>query len=437
MSKDFTPCVIIPGIGQSKLELLDENGKKVKMAWQLDVDTDSIVKQLKLPLIRSIILRGDFGLSKKMASIVADIVDPVVTKDDGTMKNPVHVVDYPQSLAECTEDEKNYIYHMVPMQRLSKIIGEENMYFFAYNSFGEPYETAAMLNDFIQKIKKERNCDKVNIVPVSLGGAVSVAYFDLFGKQNDVKRVMYFVAALQGTPVISDLMKLNINSEKALSLIEFLFPSKIAELLGKILALLPKKVSNKLMFSAIEAILEAAIIRCPSLWSTIPPTEYEALAKKYLTDSKFAVLKEKTDKFYKAQKSFPESFKQLKAQGVDFFAIVGYNLQLLPIVATDTVSSDAMINVTSASLGATVAPLGATLQTEADGDFISPDRMIDASTSLMPDRVWYFKNQQHDNTAYNDTALDVATRVLSDDSFTSVYSDPSLPRYGNMQDNRK
>ena len=116
---------------------------------------------------------------------------------------------------------------------------------------------------------------------------------------------------------------------------------------------------------------------------------------------------------------------QLKSEGVDFFAVVGYNLQLLPIAAADTASSDSMINVESASMGATAAPLGQKLGKEPDGTFISPDG------------VWYFRNQQHDNTAYNDTALEIASRVLSDDSFTSVYSDKSLPRYGNAQDNRK
>ncbi len=437
MSDKYTPCVIIPGIGQSKVELVDENGKKIKMAWQLDVDTDAIVKELKLPLARSILLRNDLGLSAKMKDIISEVVEPIKTNNDGTMKNHVRVVDYPQSLADCTEDERNYIYRMVPTQKLTEIIGEDHMYFFAYNSFGEPYETAGMLNDFIQQVKKEHNCDKVNIIPVSLGGAVSVAYFDAYGSQNDIDRVLYFVAALQGTPVISDLMSMNIKPEQALSLVEFLFPRKVAEMLGKLLSLLPEKVSSKLMFSAVEGILEHAILTCPSLWSTIPPTEYEKLAAKLLSDKKYSVLKEKTDRFYKAQKSFPEYIRTLEAQGTKFFGIVGYNLQLLPIVKTDTVSSDGMINTASASMGATVAQLGKKLDKAPDGDYISPDGTLDASTSLWKDTVWYFRDQQHDATAYNDTALAVSARVLSDESFTSVYSDPKLPRFGVVQDNRK
>ncbi|MDY5934191.1 MAG: hypothetical protein SPJ31_02715, partial [Oscillospiraceae bacterium] len=108
MEQKYTPCIIIPGIGQSKIELLDGNGKKLKMAWQLEIDTDSIVKKLKYPFIRSVILRSDLGLSNKMASIVSEIVDPIATNDDGTMKNPIRVVGYPQSIADCTQDERNY-----------------------------------------------------------------------------------------------------------------------------------------------------------------------------------------------------------------------------------------------------------------------------------------------------------------------------------------
>lgn len=437
MASNYTPCIIVPGIGQSKVELLDGNGKKIKMAWQLDVDTDAVISELKFPLIRSIILRADLGLSKRMKALIGDIVEPIKTNIDGTMKNNVRVVDYPQSLADCTEGERNYIYRMVPTQKLSNIIGEKNMYFFAYNSFGEPYETARLLNDFIQKIKKEHNCDKVNLIPVSLGGAVSIAYFDAYGKQNDINRVLYFVAALQGTPVISDLMSLNINADRVLSLVEFLFPRKVAQMLAKILRLLPKNVGNKLMLSAVEGILENTIITCPSLWSTIPPTEYETLSKKLIIDKKYAVLKEKTDKFYKAQRNFPDYIKTLEAQGTKFFGIVGYNLQLLPIVKSDTVSSDGMINTASASMGATTAPLGEKLDKQADDDFISPDSTLDASTSLWPDRVWYFKDQEHDATAYNDTALDIAAHVMSDESFDSVYADPKLPRFGVASDNRK
>ena len=39
----YTPCIILPGIGQSKVELLDKKGEKIKMAWPLDVNGDELM----------------------------------------------------------------------------------------------------------------------------------------------------------------------------------------------------------------------------------------------------------------------------------------------------------------------------------------------------------------------------------------------------------
>ena len=67
----------------------------------------------------------------------------------------------------------------------------------------------------------------------------------------------------------------------------------------------------------------------------------------------------------------------------------------------------------------------------------APDRTVDASKGFLPDTTWYFKDQFHDATAYNDTALEIAKRVLSDDDFKDIFSDAALPQFGVAQDNRR
>ena len=47
-----TPCIVLPGIGQSKVELLDKKGEKVKMAWPLDVNGDALLGSLKGSLMK-------------------------------------------------------------------------------------------------------------------------------------------------------------------------------------------------------------------------------------------------------------------------------------------------------------------------------------------------------------------------------------------------
>lgn len=432
----YTPCIILPGIGQSKVEMVDKNGQKIKMAWPLDINGEELFGKLKAPLMKMMLFRKDGGFSDKVASVVKEAIDPIAVNTDGAMKNRIKVVSYPYSLAKCTADERRYIYKMVPLQKLSAVIGEENLYFFAYNSFGQPYETAEELDKFIQQVKEETGSDKVNLVPVSLGGALSTAYFDAYGYKNDVKRVMYFVAALQGSRLIGDIVAKNIDTSSILPIVEIFGSKSAAEKLGGMLGMLPEGVEQNIVAKLLDALLETTIINCPSMWSIIPPEMYPELADRYLSDKKLSVVREKADRYYNAQKNIREMITERMNNGTEFFAICGYNLQLVPISNSKQLCSDTIINTSSCSLGATTADLGTTLES-GDEKYMSPDRTVDASTGFLKDRTWYFKDQQHDNTAYNDTALEIAKRVLSDDGFTDVWSDEDLPQFGVASDNRK
>ena len=263
----FTPCVILPGIGQSKVELVDGDGKKIMMAWPLDVEGEDLLNELKAPLAKMMLFRRDAGFSDKVKSMITKIVDPITSLPDGTMKNTLRVVSYPRSLAECEADEKRYIYKMVPLQMLSERIGEENLFFFAYNSFGDTYETAAELSDFIDMVKAKTGSDKVNLVPVSLGGALSTAYFELFRHKKDVKRVMYFVAALGGSHLIADIMEMNVQTDKGVSMIEMLMDGETANKVGGFLKLLPAGVFETTVEKVLDAINSAVLSNSLSMFS--------------------------------------------------------------------------------------------------------------------------------------------------------------------------
>ena len=435
----YTPCIVLPGIGQSKVELVDKNGDKIKMAWPLDVDGEELMGKLKGPLMKMMLFRRDAGFSDKVASVVAEATDPVAVNPDGTMKNNVRVVTYPYSLAKCSEDEKRFIYKMVPMQKLTAVIGEENLYFFAFNSFGEPYKTARALDAFIQQVKEETGSEKVNLVPVSLGGALATAYFDAYGSKNDVKRVLYFVAALEGTHLIADVMEKRLKSDDPLGLLELFAGKDTVEKLRGLTAMLPAGVLDDTMDKALDVLLHNTICNSGMLWATVPPDRYEALAIRHLSDKKHAALRAMTDKYWNAQKNLKAMIAERQANGTAFFAITGYNLPLLKVVASDTLTSDGIINTSSCTLGATTKPLGEhyTEAEAAENMYISPDRTVDASTGFLKDTTWYFKDQYHDATAYNDTALEIAKRVLSDDDFKDIYSDPALPQFGEASDNRQ
>ncbi len=442
----YTPCVILPGIGQSKVEMVNNSGEKIKMAWPIDIEGDELLDKLKGPLMKMMLFRKDAGFSDKVASIVKDIVEPIACMPDGSMKNNLRVCDYPQSLAECSADERRYIYKMVPLQKLSEVIGEENLFFFAYNSFGDTYETAKELDSFIQLVKEKTGSDKINLVPVSLGGALSIAYFELFREKHDVKRVMYFVAALDGSELIADIIAKEIKTENGLSLVEMLADEKTASTMGGFLKMMPSGVFETTVSKAIDALNETVLVNSLAMWGIIPTGRYRQLSERYLSDKKYAYLRERADRFYASRSRFPETVRELEAEGIEFFAICGYGLGLLPLITHDTLSSDGIIQISSTSLGALSAPLGEKLTVfpeenrvckDSSHNHLSPDGSVDASYGLWPETTWYFASQGHDAMAYNDTALSIAARVLWDDSFTDIYSDAQFPQFGNVHDNRK
>lgn len=442
----FTPCVILPGIGQSKVELVDNKGKKVKMAWPPEFDSQKLLDKLKAPLMKMMLFRKDGGFSDKVAALVKETIEPLTMNSDGTFKNSLKTVCYPYSIKECTPDEKRFIYKMVPLQGLADKIGEENLYYFAYNSFADPYETADMLDAFIEKIKVQTDSEKVNLVPVSLGGSLSIAYFDRYAYKNSVKRVMYFVAALGGTHLAADICAKKFTDKSPVELIKALLPANKADELSGMVSMLPSDVPMNILDKVITAVLDTFLLNSASMWGTIPPERYEELSAMYLSDKNRQSLKEKTDAFYKVRKDFPDLVREMEKQGVEFFSVCGYGKNLFPLVASSYMSSDGIVNVASPSLGARSAPVGEKLE-PYDGidricrdkthNHISPDGSIDASCGLWPERTWYFSSQGHDAIAYNDKALKIAELVLSDDEFKDIYSDPALPQFCQAEDNRK
>ena len=53
------PCIIIPGMGHSKMELFDEAGQKQKTVWPLRVDEKEAARRIRGPYFRTVLTRRD------------------------------------------------------------------------------------------------------------------------------------------------------------------------------------------------------------------------------------------------------------------------------------------------------------------------------------------------------------------------------------------
>lgn len=434
----YYPVVIVPGIGQSKVVEVNEAGEALRTVWPLSFDTGALIDKMKGPFMKMMLFRRDGGFSDAAAEAVADAADGIASNPDGSMKHTLRAVTYPYPLSECTADEKRYIYKMAPVQSLGETLGEDRIFFFAYNSFGMPYEIAADLRAFVDMVRERTGSDKVSFLPLSLGGAMLTAYLDAYGAA-DIYRIVYMVPALQGTRTISDVFRKDLRPGHFASVLEQLVGGGTAQKLGAVFSMLPEGVGEKTADKVTDALLKTILTGSGAMWACLPPEYYTDLAETYLADGAHAALRAQTDRFHKAQTALRDTLQALSAQGVGIYICACYGLKLAEALGSaGACSSDGVIHIESASLGATAAVPGETLPEDKirSRAYLSPDGALDASTGAFPDSTWYFAGQYHDSIAYNDTALEVARRALSDESFTDIRSDPALGQFQPKQDNR-
>lgn len=443
----YYPTIIIPGIGQSKVDVCTPAGERVKTVWPIDIDEKELVKKIAPAAAKMMVTRKDGEFLEVLKSAVKDIVSDLAVNSEGVPVEYLKPVDYDgQPVGRCAPEDRGYIYRMVPMEELGEQIGEDHLYFFSYNSFGQPYETAKDLHNYIQNVKEQTGHDKVNIVPVSLGGSIATAYFDMYGDLDDIHRVCYFVPAANGSTLIADILDGKVDLDSPEELFGFLLNRKTTETIVKLSKYMPKDGLRHIAETLLNTVLDDVIVNCPGMWAVVPKERYEALAEKYLQGYGKGMLKAKTERFYRAQCDLKNILEKQAKKGVEIFSICGYNRQLVPIIKSD-VNSDTVVDFKSASLGGYALPLGETFPDDykcekpncknKKHNHISPERTVDLSTSIFPDRVFCFSGQQHDDTAYNDVALMVSKEILTNDDFKDVYSDPRFPQFNGSRNIRK
>lgn len=439
---EHAPSIILHGIGQSELyELdnngnrkLDENGREIT-AWPPTVNMDYITGALAYPLVTTLITQKDCGLSDRGAEVAAKVFASNANGPDGLKIANTELVRYPYSVARCTQKEKNFIYSSMRLMYYTEVAGEDHLYYFAYDSFGNNLAIAEELYHYIQQVKLETGHDKVNLVPVSLGGTIANSLLEFYPQvYDDLNRVVYIVPAVDGSAIVGDVYTGNLSLEDPM-LYRDLFPSFIEGYLGYLiniaLRLLPKDVLRAVLDKALGALMDTVLVNCTVMWSLVPSSYYPAAAEKWLTGPEHAEIKRQTDLYYQAQTNSKANILKLIDRGIDVFNIVDYNEKLYAIAGSwDELNSDGVIHLDSTSMGATSGyvdtplPAGYTQQRCLEHNHISPDGIVDASTGLLPDTTFYFRDQHHEGTGRNDVIIKLATELILDESIKSVFSVP-------------
>ena len=450
-----TPVVLVHGIGQNDTYILDENGNRQLASdgsylngWPLEVNVEGALKTILPTLLGSIFLRRDLGLAEIMEKGAKELFFAIQKDNEGNYLNNVEVPCFRGSMAEMTSEMKSFCYSRIPVQLAGQIIGEDNVFYFGYDSLGDIETNAKSLNEFIHNVVLPKTgASKVNLCPISMGGSVAVEYLQMFKEDYDIiKNIVYVVPAINGSDIVGALLTgdLCIEDDEALyyDLLAMLMGDNYTTyLLNMALRLLPKKILKTALYALVDGAVEAVVRNTTQLWAVCPTEYYEVARAKWLADDDHAVIRGKVDYFMQARADFEKNQNELISKGASVYDIVCYDLPIFPLTSNyKTVNSDGIIQCTSTSMGATFADLGTTLGDgyKAKGTYcnnpahnhLSPDGMVDPTTGLLPCTTWYFKGQSHEQLQYNDVCLSLATMLMIDDNMVDVYSNPeAYPQY--------
>lgn len=400
------PTVFIHGFGP---EIISEDGETL---YPVSVDVNALVKDNIQPLLESIVLgeiTGDWSdCSELLLSIATGLFEPLFFNSDG---EPINKALSLNNLDALSKNKSGYgLYD----------------YTFRYDWREDPVKISKQLNEYIKAVLAATEKEKVNIVAFSMGGCSTLAYLAQFGNE-DVDTVVFHSSAHNGVVACGSPMAggIEFNAQSVERYLNYylknnsLFGDKnLDELFGALLVLLGKVNT----FGFASAVLDRFYENCaetlipnlglvtvgsfPGIWSFITEEYYE--------DAKTIAFSDKGDKYDKfieiidyyhnnIQLNSQSILQNAMAKGTKICVLAKYGIPQLPLYEGSNIQSDGIIVLKDQSLGATCADMDSVLsneyiekiKAEGKGEYLSPDKSVDASTCFLPDSTWFLKGVEH------------------------------------------
>lgn len=449
-----TPTIIVHGLGQSTVAMTDgsggyvydENGE-LEEVWPLSVEAAPLVKKLLRPLLKTLITQKDY-IGVPLGEAALDVFKYNICDDEGRQNENVAVVKYLKSVAECTPKEKEILYDTVPLEKYCGLAGttEDHLYYFMYNSFGNNRDIAEEFIEFVRMVKAETGHDKVNIVPISLGGTVMNAAMEYYREElvGCVDKIVYIVPATNGSKLISDLYMHRFCTDDE-SLYLTMFPTLIDGWTGYLVNVALRLLKNETVLSIIDNVLDALVggflDKCTNMWALSCYEDWEEIIACHPGfAAEYPEIYEQICAYHEAQGNRDANLRYLMDNGAKVFDIVDTDYPLYCIVPSwKEYNADGIIQIDSTSLGCVSCPKGDTLEysdyegktqrcTDRSHNHINHANTVDASYGFAPETTWYLYGQDHEGTARDDIILNLAMDILAG-NVEDVHSDPRYPQF--------
>lgn len=416
------PTIYVTGAHTN--ELLDAEGNSI---YPIDADAMEIIKGALAPCLEKFVIGFIKNDYKDYAQEFYDTMAPIYEKlklDKNGEASDGSRPKYHSSTIYVSDKKSGYG------------MGD---YRFWYDWRLSPITSAAELKNYIDRVKAATGKAKVQLVGRCYGANVIAAYVALYEDHavENVSDVAFYSSSIMGIDYLSALFagEVKIDPQALTSFAEFYADSEniiedptteilvftFLELFNQIEVLgLGTDVAEKI-FDAVKDDLIPKVLRDTlgswlSYWAMVTPELYEK-ARDFIFagyEDEYAPFIEKTDRYYnEVQLKIESVIPRLQSKGVNFYNFAKYGYPEYPLYEGATQQGDSYTSLARQSFGATSADYGKVLSEEyinamPDKRYLSPDKKVDASTSLLPDTTWYIKNLHHNTfTPLDSMCLDI------------------------------
>jgi hypothetical protein len=323
-----------------------------------------------------------------------------------------------------------------------------NMCHFYFDWRRDAQTLAGELDQYIDQIRAKTHAPRVNVIATSGSGPALLAYLHYYGTEK-LSSAMFNQTLHNGSGIVGELAQRKLHLTPRMmsgdvlkmgeefpdqlggltAILDALYQMGVLDVVSKFLALGSKLGVDRVYDDAVAPLM----FTLPYLWDFCPVEYYEsAKALMFRGNPVYAPVIARADKFkYEVQARADEVVKEA-AKRIKVAIRVGYNIPT--VLGNTNEQSDRLIETSLASFGSVGSEVGLRLpwwyrqKVSSARNYLSPDRMIDASACGLPDATWFSKNQYHQmETNYSGwyqwwLGAEEAT----------VFGNPDYPQYSEM-----
>ncbi|MGN0447126.1 MAG: hypothetical protein ACI4GC_01120 [Acutalibacteraceae bacterium] len=293
-------------------------------------------------------------------------------------------------------------------------------YVFRYDPRLDPWETADLLNSYINSVLAATGKKKVQLVSRCMGCCFASAYLCKYGADK-VDTAIYYASAAKGSTVCGELFygKLKFDENVLNNYADtYMGDDELSSLLAGVISItyslsllgagtgVVTDIFNQMSVEVWPQLLRTTFANMPAYWAMVSEDYYEG-AKNFVFggyEAEYAGLIKKIDNYHQnVMLKLDSDLKTFVKNGMKIVVLAKYNRPFPPYIESSQVQGDGRINMDDIAFGAVGADIGTyfdvTYLNEArlSGtiDYISDDLTIDTSTALFPNNTWYVKNIKH------------------------------------------